>query len=107
LNGLFAEVMVNAIDLLFADDLLEFGVKFARGFEIMAEGLFDNDARPFSVFFACKAGGRELLNNWREELWSDGKIKELVTECAVLLLGSSDLLLEPLEGFRILEIPLT
>ena len=51
LDGLFAEIVIDAVDLVFGEDLLQILVELLGGFEVVAERLFDDDARPVSVFF--------------------------------------------------------
>ena len=46
LDGLFAEVVVDAEDLVFVEDLVDLVVERAGGLEIVAEGLLDDDADP-------------------------------------------------------------
>src|SRR5204863_2761886 len=46
LHGLFAKIMVNAEDLLFASVLEQFAIQLAGGFQIVAERFFDHDALP-------------------------------------------------------------
>src|SRR5258708_3564625 len=44
LDGLFAEVVVDAEDLAFGEDGVDLAVEFFGGFEIVAEGFFDHRA---------------------------------------------------------------
>ena len=46
LHGLLAEVVVDAEDLIFVEDLVDLVVEGAGGFEVVAEGLLDDDADP-------------------------------------------------------------
>ena len=46
LHRLLAEVVIDAIDVLLVEDLEDGFVEGAGRFEIAAEGLFQNDARP-------------------------------------------------------------
>ena len=45
LDRLFAEIMVNAIDLFFGEDGLQFGVQLPGRVQVGAERLLDDDAR--------------------------------------------------------------
>ena len=56
LNGFFAEVMIDAVDLFFREDLSDFAVQRYGRFEVRPEGLLDHDATPVAVLF-----GRETL----------------------------------------------
>src|SRR5436190_20589494 len=51
LDRLFAEIMVDAINLPLAEHLLDFGIQAAGRFEIIAERLLDNHATPMAVHF--------------------------------------------------------
>ncbi len=57
LNGLFAEVVVDAEDLVFVEDLVDLVVEGAGGVEIVAEGLFDDDADPGVAAVGRSLGG--------------------------------------------------
>src|SRR5208283_659752 len=56
LDRLFAEVMVDAVDLLFGEDLLEVVVELDSGLQVVAKRLFNDDASPLAVFFLGHAG---------------------------------------------------
>jgi len=51
-TGLFAEIVVDAVDLGLGQDLPQFLVELFRGGQVMAEGFFDNHANqpPLSSF---------------------------------------------------------
>src|ERR1043165_2890514 len=55
LNGVFAEVMIDAIDLVLGEHFRDLRVQRARGFEIAAEGFLDNDAAPVLVVLLVQA----------------------------------------------------
>jgi hypothetical protein len=44
LDGLFAEVVVDAEDLALGEDGVDLAIEFLGGFEVVAEGLFDDCA---------------------------------------------------------------
>ena len=46
LDGLFSEVVVDAVDLRFVEDAGDVFIEFAGGGEVSAEGLFNDDAAP-------------------------------------------------------------
>ncbi len=46
LHGLFTEVMIDAVDEIFAEDLLDFGLQRLRRCEVGTERLLDDDAAP-------------------------------------------------------------
>ena len=46
LDGIFAEIVVDAVDLLLFEDVEDDLVQFFGGGKVAAKGLFDDDARP-------------------------------------------------------------
>jgi len=48
-HRLFAEVVVNAIDLRLTEDLANLAVQLDRRLEVSAERLLDNDAAPATI----------------------------------------------------------
>ena len=53
LDGLFAQVMIDAINLVFVRNLQQLLVQRLGGFEIVAERLFDDDATPMLASLFC------------------------------------------------------
>src|SRR5579883_490550 len=70
LDGIFSEVMVNAKDILFAEDTVDFRCEGARRFKIVAEGFFYNDTRAIGA-----SGIAELINDAPKE---NGRNRQLV-----------------------------
>ena len=56
LDGFFAEIVVDAVDLIFGEDLLEVLVELFGGFQIVAKRFFHDHASPVPVFFFGQAG---------------------------------------------------
>ena len=61
LDGLFAEVVVDAVDLVLAEVPVQGGVELARRFQVAAERLFDDDAAP-TVALDGEAGGGQRVD---------------------------------------------
>ena len=59
LHGLLAQVVVDAIDLVFGEDLVDGGVQLPGRLQAGAEGLFDDDAAG-AVVLDGQAGGAEM-----------------------------------------------
>ena len=55
LNRLFAEIMVDPIDLLFTGNVEELFIQGLGGFQIMAERLLDDYPPPLPVVFLHEA----------------------------------------------------
>jgi hypothetical protein len=104
LHGFFAEVMVDAVDLIFVEDLLEFFVELTRGLQIVSERLFDDDPGPVAALLLGQSGLTQLFHNDREKSWRDGEVEKLVAARVVLLIGVGDLLIQALVSLRVLKI---
>src|SRR5256886_12292351 len=104
LDGLFAEIVVDAVDLVLRQNLLQFLVELFGGFQVMAKGLFDDHARPAVVFFLGQSAFAQLFDDRGEEPWRDRQIEEPVTERVMQLVGLFHLLFQPLVGLGVLKI---
>ncbi len=69
LDGLFAEVVVDAEDRGFGEELVQGGVECLCGSEIASEGFFDNDARA-----RVAAGIGEAFGDGGEHAGRDGEV---------------------------------
>src|SRR5579862_782993 len=106
LDGFFAEVMVDAVDLLFTEDFFQFLVELNGGFVVVAERFFDDDADPVAVGFLGEIGFAEFADDEREELRRDSEVMKQIALGVVLLLGRGDLVFEALVGSGIAEVAL-
>ena len=104
LYGLFAEVVIDAVDLLFGEDLLQFLVELLCGSQVMPERLFHDDARPAVLFFFRQAALAQHFHDGREKTRRNGQVKKSVPKRVVFLVGFRDLLFEALVSLRIKEI---
>src|SRR5438876_11653553 len=98
--------MINAIDLLLAENFLKFFVQLNCRFQIMAKGLFNDYAGPGTVVFLGEAGFGQFFPDRREKLWGNREIVETVAMSIVILLNCCDLLFQPLVGRGIGEVTL-
>ena len=62
LNRVFAEIVIDAIDLALFENFRNGRIKRLRRLEVAAEGLFDNDAAPVAVFF-IESGFTQTLHD--------------------------------------------
>src|SRR6266850_2029900 len=67
LYGLFAEIMIDAINLMFRKNLLQILVELLRRFQVVPERLFDDYACPAAAFFFRQSAFAEHFCNRREE----------------------------------------
>src|SRR3546814_6395537 len=78
LDRLFAEVVIDAIDLRLGEDAEDHAVEVLRGCEVCAERFLDDDAPPGSVLLMDKAGLPEPDDDRREGVRrSDAHTSEL------------------------------
>ena len=103
LDGLLAEVVVDAEDLGFAEIPGGDGVEVDGGVEVLAEGLLDDDLAL--EVGAEPAGGEAGLAEVLEDGLEDGRrgrdVEDQLQGAARFLLGGGDLLLERGEGGRV------
>ena len=59
LHGLFAEIVVDPVDLALGEHGEDFAIERLRRFQIGAERLLDDDAPPASIVFARQPGFAE------------------------------------------------
>ncbi len=63
LHRLLAQVMIDAIDLVFVQHLADFAVERARRIQIVPERLFDHHAAPAPVALLGQTGGSQLFDD--------------------------------------------
>src|SRR5207302_6035999 len=68
LDSLFAEIVIDPVNLVFLENLLNLSIEFAGRFKIATERLLDHDASPVFRIFLREFHAPELLNDWREIL---------------------------------------
>ena len=90
LDGLFAEVVVDAEDLVFVEDGVDLVVELDGGVEVVAEGLLDDDADAalIGLGHALRA---EVFDDGRKKLGRGGEIEEAVGPDALFLRDAVEL----------------
>ena len=104
LHRFFAQIMIDAVNLPLAQDLLDLGVERARRFQVAPKGLLDNDPAPVAVGLLGQPRRAELANGFAKKSRRDRKVVEIVGWHGVFLGSLGGGLLESLVGFRILKI---
>ena len=94
LHGLFAQVMVDAIDLVFDDHFVQLQVEFPGGSQVGTEGLFDHDASPAAVFLEL-VGSIQVRNDGRENAGRDGHVIQAVSTTLFECIQEGGKLFEP------------
>ena len=91
LHGLLAQVVVDAVDLLLAEDLADLAVQPLRRLEIVAERLLDDDPPPAAVVpLVVEPDPPEPGDDAGELRGLDGQIEQVVAAGPVLLVDSSE-----------------
>ncbi len=85
LDGFFAEVVIDAVDLAFGGNFEKLLVEGFGGIEIVAERLFDDDAAPVAVFLVHEADFGEALDDVSEVVGRGGEVEEKVAVGIVFL----------------------
>ena len=106
LNRLFAKVMIDPVNLRFLDVLADFLVQRSGTHEVLAEGLFYDDAFPAVRGFRAKAHGAELLDDRGEKPWRYSKVKQNVSRQVPSLLRVGNLRGKVFECVYRLEVAL-
>ncbi len=73
LNGVLPEIVVDAEDIVFIEDAVNFGVERPRGFDIVTEGLLDDHTRSLSA-----AGALEPLAHFPKERRRDREVVQRI-----------------------------
>jgi hypothetical protein len=64
LNCFFAEIMIDSVDLVLAQDLEKLPVEILRGLQIVAKGLLDHDPPPLSRLLTRETGAAEMVDDY-------------------------------------------
>ena len=106
LYGFFAEIMIDSIDLPFLERMVNFLIQFAGGFQIAAEGFFDDEAPP--VVTALDPGHAvvaQLFANYPEDARRCGKIVQPIVRAADLFAAVLQPIFQSLIEIGFIELP--
>ena len=101
LGGFLAQVVVDAVGVLFGEGVGDGFVEAAGGGEVFAEGFFTDDAGPFAFGGMIEAGGFEVFEDGFEELGGGGEVEEAVGGGAAF---GVELVEEATEGFVAFDV---
>src|ERR1700683_500772 len=104
LDGFFPEIMVDPIDLIFAQFLLDFAIQRFRRGKVTAKRLFYDHASPAAFGLVYQTGFAQLRDYYAEEFGSNGKIVQKIAASAMLLVNFQELFLELAECGSIVEV---
>ena len=74
LHRLFAQIVIDAVDLPLFQYFLDVGIQGAGRLQVMAKRFFDDHAPPLAILLLGHARGAKLLHNFTEKAGSHGKI---------------------------------
>ena len=103
LNRLFAEVVIDAVDLALLENLTDFLIQRPCGLEVRPERLLDDDSSPAMVFVG-KALFSQLRDNSGKELWQRGQIIKHIARRLMTVRQFADPVFEPHIIGRICEV---
>ena len=103
LDGLLAEVVVDAEDRVGREDALDDVVELARALEVVAERLLDDHPAPGVGVGLAQPGALELLADHGERRRRDREVEGEVAARAALVLEVLDRLGEQVEGRGVVE----
>src|SRR5207244_413769 len=73
LDGFFAQVVIDAVDLLLLHDLEQLLVQGLRRVQVATKGLLDNDPPPLVVFFRHQSDRVQLFYDRSEKVGCSGQ----------------------------------
>src|SRR6476661_7286218 len=85
LNRFFSKIMVDPIDLPFAEQSQKIVVQLFSGFQVAAKGLFENEPSPIAVLLFPEAVLDDFSGDICEQVWRDRHVIEEVLRDLVLL----------------------
>ena len=91
LHRLFAQVVIDAINLVFRQHRFDVPVQGLRRVQIVPERLFDDHPPPASAGLLGQSRLAQLLNDRGKELWRRGQVEEIVRLSAVFLVYAGEL----------------
>ncbi len=103
LDGLFSQVVIDPVDLLFVQHLPDFLVQAARRFVVAPKRFFDDHAPP-AMFFGNQICRPQLLDDGGEKVGSRSQVIKIVAARAVLLVDVSQNAAQLFINLRIVEI---
>ncbi len=103
LHGFLAEVVIDAEDLVLAEDGVDVVVQFFGAFKVVAEGLFNDDANgaDFRLRHVVRA---ETMNDVGEVVGRGGEIKEPIAAGAVVAIELAQQFLQRVVALIVVEV---
>jgi hypothetical protein len=96
--------MIDAVNLMFLEEFLDFDVQRARRIVIAAKGLLDNHSPPLAIFLTRQSGVAQLLDTGGEESGGRGEVVKIISARSMFPVRFGENALEIYESGRIREI---
>src|SRR4029453_9790790 len=104
LDGLLAEVVVDAEYRGGGNHAGDDPVQFPRALEVVAEWLLDHDPAPPPRKLLCQPVGAELVDDRLEQSWRDGQVERMIAAGAAGLVEISDRLGQVAERLLVADL---
>ncbi len=104
LDGLFAEVVIDPVNLAFIQHLPEFVIERSGGSQVVTERLLNDDAAPGAAGLERETLHAELPNDLAEETRCGGQIEQVIAAGPSGLVHLREQVLEMLVGMRVPKI---
>ena len=90
LHRLFAQVMIDAVDLLLRSNFQELLVQRLGGIQIVTERFLDNHSSPMAILFRHQADFRKPLDDVAEVVGRSSQVEEAVIVRVVFMINSGN-----------------
>src|SRR5687767_2207645 len=84
LYRLFAEVVIDAVDLVFLEHALDIAVQRLGGVQVVSKWLLDHDPAPVCIVLLRQASSSQLLDDRRKKPGRGREVKKIITLSVVL-----------------------
>ncbi len=85
LDRFFAQVVIDAVNLLFVHHLQQLLIQRSRRIQVAAKGLFDNHPAPLMILFRHQADSGQMLHDGTKEIRRGGEIVKVIAVGGVVL----------------------
>src|SRR5580700_4372145 len=86
LDSFFAEIMINAVNLLFFGDLQQLLVQYSGRIQVVTKRFFYNHTAPVMVVFFHQPHLGQMLDDRAEKIGGCSQVEEKITVRSVILI---------------------
>ncbi len=91
LDGLFAEIMIDSVDLILVQTCADLAIERVRRIQVVAERLLDDHSSPMPVSFFGESRASQLLYDLTEEIWRHRGVEQIISRRRMRLVGLFEL----------------